>query len=188
MYLVHCVACSDMNTWLVAPSDWLQAANNQPALLVDRHAQADPHWSTPGHGLPVQVERRAIAQANARLSIANWGEAVSIPSALGLSPQAADLLNTLVSSAPVPQAAARWLLNAGMAAGRAVTTAPASPLKALQEAKLQQVFKSGVCSDYCIWLVALQLCRAEMACREVHRLRYCLSHRPRYCLSHRLRS
>jgi 2-polyprenyl-6-methoxyphenol hydroxylase-like FAD-dependent oxidoreductase len=53
-----------------------------------------------GEGLlrSYQAERRPVAEANTALSVANWNEAVKVPSALGLDPRAATLLNQLVNT------------------------------------------------------------------------------------------
>lgn len=68
------------------------------ASAAQPHAGPTEALVCAGHLLgSYQPERRAVAQANAALSIDNWGEAVAVPSALGLSPVAADLLNTVVS-------------------------------------------------------------------------------------------
>lgn len=40
-----------------------------------------------------ESERRPVAEANTALSITNWGEALRVPSALGLHPRAAALLS-----------------------------------------------------------------------------------------------
>jgi hypothetical protein len=45
-----------------------------------------------------QAERRPVAEANTALSVANWNEAVKVPSALGLDPRAATLLNQVVNT------------------------------------------------------------------------------------------
>lgn len=50
------------------------------------------------------------------------------------------------AAAPLPRDAARWLLDAGMAFGRTVTTADMGPLRRLQETRLKRVFESGGCA------------------------------------------
>ena len=47
-----------------------------------------------------EVERRAVALANTALSVSNWEQALRVPKALGLDPQAADLLQAAVLSRP----------------------------------------------------------------------------------------
>ncbi|KAF6263709.1 FAD binding domain-containing protein [Scenedesmus sp. NREL 46B-D3] len=53
------------------------------------------------------TERRPVAQANAALSVSNWHEAVRVPQALGLDPQAAGLASRLASAAPLPAGVGR---------------------------------------------------------------------------------
>ncbi|WIA08637.1 hypothetical protein OEZ85_008065 [Tetradesmus obliquus] len=86
-----------------------------------------------------QSERRPVAQANAALSISNWHEAVRVPQALGLDPQAAGLVSQLASAAPLPQGVGRWLLESALAAGRGV----AASILPLRKAALQQILSSG---------------------------------------------
>ncbi len=47
-----------------------------------------------------EQERRAVALANTALSVSNWEQALRVPKALGLDPQAADLLQAAVTSRP----------------------------------------------------------------------------------------
>ncbi len=44
------------------------------------------------------AERRPVALANTALSVANWQEAVRVPSALGLDPRAASLLDSAANT------------------------------------------------------------------------------------------
>jgi hypothetical protein len=86
-----------------------------------------------------QTERRPVAQANAALSISNWHEAVRVPKALGLDPQAAGLVSQLASAAPLPQGVGRWLLESALAAGRGV----AASILPLRQGALQEILNSG---------------------------------------------
>ncbi len=54
----------------------------------------------PGLLSSYEVERRAVALANTALSVSNWEQALRVPKALGLDPQAADLLQAAVLSRP----------------------------------------------------------------------------------------
>ena len=47
-----------------------------------------------------ELERRAVALANTALSVSNWEQALRVPKALGLDPQAAALLQAAVQSGP----------------------------------------------------------------------------------------
>ncbi len=63
-----------------------------------------------------ELERRAVALANTALSVSNWEQALRVPKALGLDPQAADLLQAAVQSRPaslLPQGG--WCFLAGAA-------------------------------------------------------------------------
>jgi hypothetical protein len=84
-------------------------------------------------------ERKPVAQANAALSISNWHEAVRVPKALGLDPQAAGLVSQLASAAPLPQGVGRWLLESALAAGRGV----AASILPLRQGALQEILISG---------------------------------------------
>eukprot|EP00878_Enallax_costatus_P040428 GHUV01046658.1.p1 GENE.GHUV01046658.1~~GHUV01046658.1.p1 ORF type:complete len:242 (-),score=74.61 GHUV01046658.1:239-964(-) len=86
-----------------------------------------------------QPERQPVAKANTNLSISNWQEAIRVPQALGLDPQAASLVNQLVSGAPLPSVLGRWVLDSALAAGRGLAAA-VSPLR---KSALQQILKSG---------------------------------------------
>jgi len=58
-----------------------------------------------------EPERRAVALANTALSVSNWEQALKVPKALGLDPQAADLLQAAVMSRPaslLPQGKTRF--------------------------------------------------------------------------------
>lgn len=102
------------------------------AVLTDR---ADPALLA-----TYQPERHPVAQANAVLSVTNWQEAIRVPSALGLDPAAASLVNRVVSSAPLPAGVASWLLDAALAAGRGLANA-AIPLR---RGALQEILASGM--------------------------------------------
>jgi hypothetical protein len=84
-------------------------------------------------------ERKPVAQANAALSINNWLEAVRVPKALGLDPQAAGLVSQLASAAPLPQGMGKWLLESALAAGRGV----AASILLLRQGALQEILNSG---------------------------------------------
>lgn len=47
-----------------------------------------------------EAERLPVAQANSALSVANWHEATEVPSALGLNPAAASVLQRIAASGP----------------------------------------------------------------------------------------
>lgn len=86
-----------------------------------------------------QPERQPIARANTSLSINNWQEALRVPQALGLDPKAANLVNQLVSNAPLPSMLGRWVLDTAMAAGRGLAAA----VTPLRRSALQHVLSSG---------------------------------------------
>lgn len=53
-------------------------------------------------------ERRPVALANTALSVSNWQQALKVPTAMGLDPRAADILQAVVMSKPaslLPQGA-----------------------------------------------------------------------------------
>ena len=63
---------------------------------------------------------------NALLSVENWKEAAAVPSALGLNPSSAALLNAFVSGPVariVPETFARFILDSGLNIGKSVTLA-----------------------------------------------------------------
>eukprot|EP00798_Chlamydomonas_sp_ICE-L_P022737 gene22737-29902_t len=109
-------------------------------------------------------ERRPIAQANTALSVSNWNEAVKVPSALGLNPKAADLLNTIAttscglrgeSAAGASAAASSWLppilsvpmakamLEGSLNVGRTLSGNMWGPLKPVVQARVKKIFDSG---------------------------------------------
>jgi hypothetical protein len=79
------------------------------ALIPDQLCKAHP---PPTHATPCVAaglsteellatydqERRPVAWANTRLSMANWEAAVRVPSALGLNPRAASIMQQVVSA------------------------------------------------------------------------------------------
>lgn len=86
-----------------------------------------------------QLERQPVAAANTQLSVNNWREALRVPQALGLDPQAAALVNQLVTAAPIPTAFGRWLLESALAAGRGMAAA----VTPLRKAALEGILSSG---------------------------------------------
>ena len=88
-----CICCSSAYCLL-----W---AGCVPGFMLSCHAcavlQGRAH---PGLLGSYEVERRSVALANTALSVSNWEQALRVPKALGLDPQAADLLQAAVLSRP----------------------------------------------------------------------------------------
>jgi hypothetical protein len=102
------------------------------AVLTDR---ADPALLS-----TYQPERKPVAQANANLSVNNWHEAIRVPQALGLDPDAAGLVNKVVTNAPLPAGVASCLLDAALTAGRGLANA----VIPLRRGALQDILASGM--------------------------------------------
>eukprot|EP00884_Botryococcus_braunii_P000479 jgi/Botrbrau1/10431/Bobra.0133s0038.1 len=91
------------------------------------------------------AERRPVAEANTRLSLANWREALRIPQAMGLDPMAADVAVSLASSLPsflLPSGSAKGFLEGILAVGRRAAGL-SGPLGAARKAALARIFASG---------------------------------------------
>jgi 2-polyprenyl-6-methoxyphenol hydroxylase-like FAD-dependent oxidoreductase len=89
-----------------------------------------------------EAERRPVAEANMRLSVANFYEALRVPQIMGLDFRAATALHSALGSAALgwaPAALRRGVLDAAVAAGRAA----AGPVAALRRGELEALFETG---------------------------------------------
>ncbi|KAG1678055.1 hypothetical protein FOA52_000851 [Chlamydomonas sp. UWO 241] len=99
-----------------------------------------------GEGLldSYEAERKPIAEANTRLSVANYDAALAVPRALGLDPRAAALAASAVAAVPLPRAMGSFLLEGALSMGRGLAAARlGGPLGAWRSSALDAVFASG---------------------------------------------
>jgi 2-polyprenyl-6-methoxyphenol hydroxylase-like FAD-dependent oxidoreductase len=89
------------------------------------------------------VERRPVADANMRLSVANFHEALGVARVMGLDYGMANSFSDIMASKPLasvlPAAVRRGVLDAAVAAGRAVS----APLAVLRRGELEELFAHG---------------------------------------------
>lgn len=89
-----------------------------------------------------QAERQPVAEANMRLSFANFHEALAVAKVMGLDFEVANAVSGALSSSPlswVPESLRRGALDAAMAAGRAASV----PIATVRRAELEALFTGG---------------------------------------------
>ena len=92
---------------------------------------------------PLQAERKPVALANTALSVSNWKEAIRVPQALGLDPNAANIASSVAAVAPLPHGMAKSLLGGMLSLGRTVAAAPLGPLDTFRQAQIKKILDSG---------------------------------------------
>ena len=116
----------------------VQDAHNIAWKLALTVTGAAPHSLLETYG----AERRPVAEANMRLSVANFHEALTVAKVMGLDFRVANSFSDVLSSKALsllPERLRRGVLDAGIAAGQAVS----APLAALRRSELDALFNHG---------------------------------------------